>query len=512
MKKQIVLSLMACFLCVFPTFAVSWQTYNETSQSFLVCRNATEAMVVDVDGNILAVRNNGSIAFDAITRDFYDGTFWTVKEKNHSEIYNFTLSPATGNIILLDRIRYSDDAAKELECAVADPFDGTLWLLDDTTDQTSLIHAQRTGDGVDADNDYQLISSVSIYNANPTLGVASGQGMAYDLRTGTLWITSNNSRRIYNYTTAGVLINSYDVSGFVAADSLQGIYCDYFTNTLWLAERNDGFHHITTTGTLIKTITDMTGTNGPTGIVMIPRWFAPLAPRLWYKMDDAAAQTVVADEQNFNIGATADNITSVAGRSGTGSAIDFEESEAQFVTFTDTITFANEFAISFWIKFETLQGCVFSSVAANTEWIRFESTSEIDIRVGGTSESYLSATHGFTFATGEWIHIVIQRGTDGRFWVYKNGAAPASESGVKSNSFAATGFGIKNSADSKLDAVVDEYMLFNYSLSQAEISRIYNGGRGIDDTFDLIAPGSGKNEAYGGSRNEAYDGNNSMYE
>ena len=510
--KKLILVIMIMMLCGLAG-ASTWQQYIDKSSSMLVVNNssATHLWILDMDNTIVGKRSSGSdtntaryslsaLSFDDISYDEYDGSFWTTKEASDSEIYHFTMSPITGRIILSEMIRFNTGTLSELEAVCADPYTGVIYCLDDKSDQATLSVGQRVGDG-GAPNVYQEISSTSIYNANPLLGVASGQGICYDRQTNTLWIVVNTDHRIYNYTVGAVLISSIDATLFTPdVNKLQGIYHDYATDTLYVAERDNGVHHISKAGVLIKFYPNVTGSSGPTGVCLVPRQFSPLTPYVWWSMDDAAAQTAIVDTLLQRAGVSDDNVTKGA-TAKIGTSIDFEKTELQFFSFTP-LALKADFTLSAWVNFETVDNVIWGE-AGNEEWIRFETNSDIQYTFNNQADGQIltAVEHGFTFSTSGFHHIVIRRFA-GHLYVYLDGVLGASpDTATYVHVFTPDIIGAKNAGDN-FDGILDELMIFDYALTDADVATLYNNGTGIGSIPDVRAPtvrDSGLRSRYSGT-------------
>ena len=469
----------------------AWQRYNDVGTSLLWSDDTTNGTLVwtDPDANYTMTRVTSNLTtqrFDDIFYDMYDGTYWSTRQDTgQDEILHYKIHPFSGDISLIEEIYYSDGTATEIEAVCADPRDGTIWFIDDWNNQTVLHHAQRVGDG-GGPNTYQTLGSISLYNADPDLGVASGQGLCWDFRTNTLWISANTTERLYNYapvTSAATLISVINVSGIVFGSSqIQGISYDYYTDTLYVAERTYGAYQITKTGGLIEYIQNALGASGPSGIAVVPRRFPSWSPDVWFKFEETSG-TSILDEQYRAPGVADDAITSVPGVIDNG--ITFESSESQFVTIP-ALTISGDFTISVWLKFESLGGVLLGDLA-NNDWLRFDANHTLTYKIAGGSTTYTTAEHGFTWTLGSWTHYIIQR--RGNYWnMYQNGvAATAFDTTTRTADFTPIYIGQKAAA-SYLDADMDELMIFDYCLPDTDVQRLYNNGQGLRHLLDFKAP------------------------
>ena len=123
---------------------------------------------------------------EAVTVDFFNDTLWVVDDPvasrpNGPRIYNFTKD---GELIDSFATAAYDGDSVSPQSITVDPFDGSLWLTDNTTDK--IYNITTVG---------QLVKSVSTRKLSPR--ATQPQGISIDGRNGSVWITDRNDH-IYN--------------------------------------------------------------------------------------------------------------------------------------------------------------------------------------------------------------------------------------------------------------------------------------------------------------------------
>lgn len=214
-------------------------------------------------------------ANSGIAVDPYDDTLWGASEKNFSipgllrgAVVNFSKDG-----VLLGYISAEAIGAYSIEGVAADYFDDTLWVVDDPT-PADLMNA-----GVRA-TVYHIAKNGNLLGSFPTTDFSdafgSPQAIAADPFDGTLWVTDNRWKKVYNIERDGQLIASFEASAYAMGglpNNPQGISVDESDGTLWVTDRtSQKIYHITVTGDLITVFNskDYDSTN-PTGIAVDAR-------------------------------------------------------------------------------------------------------------------------------------------------------------------------------------------------------------------------------------------------
>ena len=212
-------------------------------------------------------------------------------------------------------------------------------------------------------------------------------------------------------------------------------------------------------------------------------WTASLNVGLisYYKMDDPTGNLI--DSLGVN------NLTTNTGDyNATGiikTAIDYEQdnSDSSSGTFSDPPT--DEFAISLWVKFENLDSTegVLSLAPDGTHGIMLYATV-------GNLQSYLfdgDVISNTPITSGSFNHVIFTRDSSDNVTLYVNGTfidwLTDTQSIVGINKLKLC---TQGSALNYCDGILDEIGIWNRSLSQAEVTQLYNGGSGISHRTDVV--------------------------
>jgi hypothetical protein len=222
----------------------------------------------------------------------------------------------------------------------------------------------------------------------------------------------------------------------------------------------------------------------------------------YWKLNDNAANTTVADSSGYGNDATAQQNTSaihVAGKTngalnfnGTGDYIDCGANSSLDIT--------GSLSISAWVKFDTLQlnyqtvvakrgalGDARANYALRTAAGTLANRDELQFYYHDGANWHVYTTSNANLAPQQWHHIVVTVtfGTSTGIkcyhnnnplsggWTYGNGNSPA-----QTNTKPVTIGGLTTGERS--DGAIDNVMIFNRILSQQEINTLYNGGAGIE--------------------------------
>ncbi|TXK32794.1 T9SS type A sorting domain-containing protein [Pontibacter qinzhouensis] len=303
---------------------------------------------------------------------------------------------------------------------------------------------------------------------------ANGATYAETDRLNLRWTGSDNTDtyKIYFGTTA----DNLEHLGDVTATASEIITVTSNTTYYW---RIDAVNEVTTTAGPVWSFT--TQELNQTGIRGDWRF-------------DATSGTVVTDESEYANHGEVKNITNpawVAGR--LGNAIDLATAEMtshvevphQQHLFFDT----NSFTVSLWMKAPTQPANSYlfhkgtfardEGTGATGKWFGLEVKDNlIRFAVDDDITKTEVGTNNATFFTNEWVHVVSVRDVEAKkLRLYRNGVL-AHEVNDNTN----TGIGqtepliIANTRnlDTPFKGMLDEFKIFNYSLSEAEIMALYN--------------------------------------
>lgn len=139
---------------------------------------------------------------------------------------------------------------------------------------------------------------------------------------------------------------------------------------------------------------------------------------------------------------------------------------------------SSEFSISFWVKFAstsiTAGKLIISESVSFDNFINIIAINKIRIRLNGTI-----LTFTIPEINTEWNHYVFTRDVSNNIKCYINGIQSSTGSLVNSNTFALIER-LGTRAASISDAfTIDQYSVWDgYTLSEAEVDKLYNGGNG----------------------------------
>ncbi|WP_187263100.1 rhamnogalacturonan lyase family protein [Pontibacter beigongshangensis] len=209
---------------------------------------------------------------------------------------------------------------------------------------------------------------------------------------------------------------------------------------------------------------------------------------------DATSGNVVTDDSEFANHGEVKNMTNhawVAGRA--GNAIDLANAETnshvqvphQQHLFFDT----NSFTVSLWMKAPTQPANAYlfhkgtfarnEGTGATGKWFGLEVKDNlIRFAVDDDVTKTEVGTDNATFFTNEWVHVVTVRDVEAKkLRLYRNGVLAHEVNDNTNNGIGQTDpliIANTGNLDSPFKGMLDEFKLFNYSLSQAEIVELYN--------------------------------------
>ena len=228
----------------------------------------------------------------------------------------------------------------------------------------------------------------------------------------------------------------------------------------------------------------------------------------YYKLDENAANTTVADAHGSNTGTASDNTStlSIAGKINT--ALDFNGVDEN-VSMGDASDFnfgTSDFSIQAWVYMASATAseaivCKTNGDAASTSYgwgLFFHTfgglTNTVPQMIFATSTTHAQVIGNDTaFPTGQWVHIVavVDRDTAANCKIYING----NSTGTTTANISTNTGSISNTANSKiasegdntgisfLDGAVDEIGIWNRALSAQDVADLYNSGSGLAYPF-----------------------------
>ncbi len=159
--------------------------------------------------------------------DRRDGTLWIVSE-NPGRLINFsTTGDQLGEPILA--ASFGTKGTEGVAVAI-DGFADVLWVVDDPVpgsgQMPTVFEVEKNG---------TVVSRFATAKYDPAS--ISPQGIAIDPFDGTLWIVDNSTDTIYNVERTGELIQSLPLGADTSFDNLQGITVSTSDGSLWVSDR-----------------------------------------------------------------------------------------------------------------------------------------------------------------------------------------------------------------------------------------------------------------------------------
>ncbi len=188
------------------TFWAASEQKLDTTFGSLVHYDEDETMLVEIDAGIF-----GGFGVEGVAVDYFDGSLWVVDDpigpsEFEGEIPTVHQVERDGTPISSFPASNFDSLAVSMQGIAADPFDGTLWITDNTSDTVYNV-----------DRDGTLISSFRPKDVTPL--ASNPQGISVDEADGTIWVTDRNTGKIYNFTRTGQLNSSFESTVFDADSS-----------------------------------------------------------------------------------------------------------------------------------------------------------------------------------------------------------------------------------------------------------------------------------------------------
>lgn len=219
----------------------------------------------------------------------------------------------------------------------------------------------------------------------------------------------------------------------------------------------------------------------------------------WWTLDETSGTRVDSHGTND----LTDNATVLYGTGKKGNAADFETSNSEFLSKTDTadLSFTGDFSWAGWINLEslTVNQCIvgkWNTSGENRSYAFFISTGaklrsyiSSDGTNAGTTKIFFTQT-GFSTAT--WYHLAVAYDASAGtmdYWI--NGAAQTQLTGHNTSVYDSTAsFGLGNSFGdfAYFDGLIDEFAVWNRLIDGTDVSALYNGGDGL--TYSEIDSGS----------------------
>lgn len=213
---------------------------------------------------------------------------------------------------------------------------------------------------------------------------------------------------------------------------------------------------------------------GPTADLNIPASEVEVGPIVHLLMEDNAASTAVVNKANAALSGTANRNTNAwstaSGKIGRG--FDFYNgSTADKIDLGSDVVGANG-AFTFCAWLNVVGGGRVAVSAADAGILAVAGPNIFYINGTGGPEALV----GTDWTAGEWNHFCFTRLTN-VIYAYKNGVYVASSSNL-AGAAQCRYIGNRATDDRPFDGLIDDLRIYNYALSPAQISAIYNNGVG----------------------------------
>lgn len=209
---------------------------------------------------------------------------------------------------------------------------------------------------------------------------------------------------------------------------------------------------------------------------------------VYYSLDEGSGTNLQENVSKIN-NLTASFGLTAGGEGKIGNGLDFTPS--QVTNSTTPLSLVNNLTFSLWVKIDTNQG---------QGWISQRDLGDNDWQIGSTADGVLNTylwglntalcgTPAGFIGTGSWTHIVTTYdGSSHKIW--RNGVLNTTCSRTGNVDIGADDFhfGVDYIGQNYLDGKLDEIGIWNRTLSNTEISDLYNSGSGMAYLEDSISP------------------------
>jgi len=201
----------------------------------------------------------------------------------------------------------------------------------------------------------------------------------------------------------------------------------------------------------------------------------------WWKLNDAAGQTIVKDwTANANTGTSANNIISATGYTGVANTAMTFNGTSDYVSVADSASLDGmaNITIAFWGKASTFSDNAYPvGKRASYEFL----ANGGKLKAGVNSGDWVYATTATSITTGVWFHATVTY--DGsNVKIYYNGSLEDTQpqSGLVANSTNPLGLGfLLNPAVEgyQFNGSISDVRIYNRALSAGEVKQLYMRGR-----------------------------------
>lgn len=220
---------------------------------------------------------------------------------------------------------------------------------------------------------------------------------------------------------------------------------------------------------------------------------------VFYKMEDNLGNTTVVDEQATYAGTSTRNTSVITTTGKIGNGFTFSSASSDKV---DLGSFSpgkatGQFAFEVWMNHSMstasskriLGNRISGGDGTGVDLVHLSSTGRTQI-ILDTGSSTINIPGGTATNTGAWVHIVGQRDSSGNCALYVNGVLDSSLVACAGTLATAGNFHLGGSPlnSNEYTGKLDNFRFFTRSLTQAEITYLYNSGTGTESLSLLNTP------------------------
>ncbi len=207
----------------------------------------------------------------------------------------------------------------------------------------------------------------------------------------------------------------------------------------------------------------------------------------YYKMDDAAGQTVVLDSSGNNLtGTAANNITSVNGKVGNAILFTADSNDKIAIDSNSALNFGanTDFTVAVWIKTtnSNRQDITGKDASEAAHWEIFILSNRLGAFIDDGANTVLSTDDGANINDGQWHHVAVTFDRDGLMTRYIDGVAYGTADAISSvgdiDNNGSQYIGTRSAGASDFfDGDMDDLRIYNVALTQSQIAGLIGTGR-----------------------------------
>ena len=211
----------------------------------------------------------------------------------------------------------------------------------------------------------------------------------------------------------------------------------------------------------------------------------------YYKFDENAANTTVADAHGSNTGTSSTNTSNLYDAAGViNSAFDFVRANSEYVEITNDASLnTDNLTINWWMKLDSMgaNGADRAMGKENVQWLQLVNLGSeyyFEIRLAASPGTARTVTNATGWETGVWhMHTITYDGTDLKYYIDGGNVQSNAYSGAIKTSTANIFLGSHRAGNGWIDGKMDEVGIWSEALTSGEIIELYNSGSGLAYPF-----------------------------